>query len=417
MLVITLGELSTEISNIESNVSDNKLQIGLNLNELNHLDSRTRMNIIQRFLKLFGRYIVTLGLKFHGEEYYLLQNQFRLPNLKTLFVSPSGYGMFPIATESSCQILQQLLIIYGQTLKTLEVNGVWNYFHVYRDVYYPVEALETLNLTKSYPAALQSLLILYGSYISTLEIYDVWNFANDEIEGEECFLPNIKHLHIDADTLAFIELVRCNTKRIESLIVYLDDPEMDYDPGYLNEFKNLKLLEVNCPMVLNAILESCNRKLRYLYVPEQGENAADQVSLSPVNLPGLKDLCVRGSKKWSVDMIRKHCESLENLIIFGFMELEEFRNCEDFEHDNEYHWPDLAALNCRFPKMKKLFLPDCTDNGIIQRLKAKCPANVEVNTGKKEVGEAVAARIKQSYSYTRYKRMMHRDLSSLFEFN
>ena len=415
--MITLGKLSTEISNIESNVSDNKLQIGLNLNELNHLDSRTRMNIIQRFLKLFGRYIVTLGLKFHGEEYYLLQNQFRLPNLKTLFVSPSGYGMFPIATESSCQILQQLLIIYGQTLKTLEVKGVWNYFHIYRDVYYPVEALETLNLTKSYPAALQSLLILYGSYISTLEIYDVWNFANDEIEGEECFLPNIKHLHIDADTLAFIELVRCNTERIESLIVYLDDPEMDYNPGYLDEFTNLKLLEVNCPMVLNAILESCNRKLRYLYVPEQGENAVDQVSLSPVKLPGLKDLCVRGSQKWSVDMIRKHCESLENLIIFGFMEPEEFRNRDDFEHDNEYHWPDLAALNCRFPKMKKLILPDCTDNVIIQRFTAKCPANVVVITGKKEVGEAVAARIKQSYSYTRYKRMMHRDLSSLFQFN
>lgn len=415
--MITLGELSTEISNIERNGSDNKIQIDLNLNELNQLDSRTRMNIIQRFLNLFGRYIVTLGLKFHGEEYYLLQNQFRLPNLKTLFVSPSGYGMFAIATESSCQILQQLLIVYGRTLKTLEVTGVWN-FHYDQDGYYPVEALETLNLTKSFPATLQSLLILYGPYISTLELYDIYDFG-DEIEGEECYLPNIKHLHIDADSLAFFELVRCNTEHIESLIVYLDDPEMDYDPGYLEEFTNLKLLEVNCPMVLNAILESCNtnRKLRYLYVPEQGENVGDQESLSPIHLPGLKDLCVRGSKKWSLDMIRKHCESLEYLIIFGFMELEEFRNCEDFEHDNEYHWPDLAALNCRFPKMKKLFLPDCTDNGIIQSLTAKCPANVDVITGKKEVGEAVAARIKQSYSYTRYKRMMHRDLSSLFQLN
>ena len=151
-MVKTIGELSAEIANMEGTAPENQLKIHLSLcsDTLTGLEPRERLNIVQRFLGLFGKHIVELDLVVHGDEYYLLQNQYRLPYLKTLSVKClTGYQMFNFASKVSSRILQQLLIIYGRSLKTLEVTGTWS-FEVNQEGYYRVEALETLKLNYSW---------------------------------------------------------------------------------------------------------------------------------------------------------------------------------------------------------------------------------------------------------------------------
>jgi hypothetical protein len=90
---------------------------------------------------------------------------------------------------------------------------------------------------------------------------------------------------------------------------------------------------------------------------------------------------------------------------------------EDENGVTEYCWPDLVTMNSIFPNLKMLLLPNCTDTHIVESLAAKCPSDVVVLTDQKLVGEAVKARIRQTYSYTSYEQMMHPDLSRLFQFN
>jgi hypothetical protein len=336
-------------------------------------------------------------------------------------------GRVGIHSPESCVILEDLLIGYGETLKTLEVQGVWNID--LKNKFYPLYALETLNISDSLSPTLRSMIIISGQYITTLELYDI---LGDDASGEECYLPNLKHLHIDADTLGYFELVRKNAKHIESLVILLDDPGLDLYFDNLPEFENLKLLEVNCPLLNNSILKHCTQTLEYLYVPSEDatQQQWNEINLDlPIGLPSLKDLCVNASKRWSVNMIRKNCESLECLILYGYMNLEEFLgegmddddedaysiDGDDDEETGEYCWPNLVAMDCRFPRLKMLLLPGCTDSNIVESLTAKCPDGVQVISDKEIVGEIVRTRIKKKYGYTRYIRMMNPSLSGIFK--
>lgn len=381
------------------------------------LEPHERTTIIQRFLSQFSENIIGLSLVLHGEESYLLQDEYRLPNLRSLFVNPPPMqynSIINLASKNSSVIFEDLLIVYGATLQILEVYGTWQ-IDISGAKYYPVYALKTLNLTRAMAGTLLSLIVLSGPFITTLELYDI---RGDDASGDECFLPNLKHLHIDSDGMGYFEIVRRNARSLESLIIMCQDRDQDFDPKDLPVFENLKLLEVNCPLLNHAILKRCST-LEYLYVPEQGEEVEFNQIYGrrnmnlPTRLPRLKDLCVNGQKRWSLNMIRKNCTTLEILIVFGYSSLEDF--LDDSDEEGEYCWPDLATINCRFPKLKKLLLPGCTDRNIVDNLKAKCPPDVQVITNKKKVGKAVKARIDQNYSYTRYKRMMHTHLTALFK--
>ena len=564
--------LTAGITKLVSVQTNPKIDLELNLgsHSLMSLGSSERASINMNLFKEFGRYVTRLDLMIFGDETYLLEPQYHLPNLKTFYVlsSPSiqDYGKFSIPSPEKCLIFEDLLVCYGRGLKTLEVLGVWQ-INISGSKFYPLDSLETVNLTDSMSGTLQCLLTISGHYISTLELYDVLGEAN----GELCYLKNLKHLHIDSDEMGFFELVQRNAKNLESLVFYCEERQLDFFPQDLNEFDHLKLLEVNCPVLNNAILQKCTNTLEYLYVPdEEMPNTWNEINLNlPVELPILKDLCVPGSKRRSVNMIKKNCASLEYLIIFGFKELDEFlegseeedigdddelhpadngiipnganpifgngiipvgafpqpigngvianaanpfgnamapfgnqnnpdgaqimaqmnqliadeihhfgnnddnmdddhdvsddehlgdeihpfgnnddimdddHGVSDDEHSDddaenilmgngvnfadvdsedengvtEYCWPDLVTMNCIFPNLKMLLLPNCTDTHIVESLAAKCPADVVVLTDQKLVGEAVKARIRQTYSYTSYEQMMHPDLSRLFQFN
>ena len=87
------------------------------------------------------------------------------------------------------------------------------------------------------------------------------------------------------------------------------------------------------------------------------------------------------------------------------------------EDPTEYCWPDLSTINCRFPKLKMLLLPGCTETSIVESLAPKCPSYVKIITDRKLVGEAVKARITKDYSYSTYWRMIHPSLLELFKFD
>lgn len=283
---------------------------------------------------------------------------------------------------------------------------------------------------------LHRLIIISGNYITTLELTDI---KGQKASGHDCYLTNLKHLRIHCNySLKYFEFVRCNAERLESLMISCGLCEEDFYPRNLFEFRNLKLLEVNFPLLGTAILLRSSLTLEYLYVPEWKEPLEDlnwrleSYMNIPVYLPRLKDLCVLGNKRWSIDVIKNNWRSLEFLVIFGYNEhigllgddddsSDESNSSDHFDDDGNYTgedkciWQDLANIDCHFPSLKMLLLPDCPDTTIVENLHSKCPANVQVITDNVQCGEAVKARIQQAYTYKRYTRLMHSQLSLLFD--
>ena len=558
--------LSVGIAKLESVQTNPKISLCVNFSSksLTKLGSVERSNIIKKLLGKFGRYVTRLVLPIHGDETYLLQDEYRLPNLVALCVQSSPQkndrGKFRYPSQKKCRIFEDLLVAYGRTLLTLGVEGLWS-INISGT---KLNSLETVNLSVSSSGTLESLLNISGQFISTLELYRVIG----NVKGELCHLPNFKHLSLDTRNMRFYDFVQRNTKNLESLVFYCDEPIKPSFPLRLREFEKLKLLEVNCPVINYAILQKCTQTLEYLYVPKEIFVNWNELNLRlPIGLPNLKDLCVPGSERWSIEMIKKNCTSLEYLIIFGYTELDAFlegdeemedlsdeddfhsflngiddndsndeendsndedndsnvedndshhekNDSEDEENDSEdeendsndedndsndeendsndeendsndeenvsndeandfneyyysdeeydsyngendsidsndeqndsndeendsnaediesmglfndhnedpteYCWPDLSTINCRFPKLKMLLLPGCTETSIVESLAPKCPSDVKIITDRKLVGEAVKARITKDYSYSTYWRMIHPSLLELFKFD
>jgi len=214
----TLELLTAGITKLVSVQTNPKIDLEFNLRSysLMSLGSSERASINMNLFKEFGRYVTRLDLMIFGDETYLLEPQYHLPNLKTFYVlsSPSiqDYGKFSIPSPEKCLIFEDLLVRYGRGLKTLEVLGVWQ-INISGSKFYPLDSLETVNLTDSMSGTLQCLLTISGHYISTLELYDVLGEAN----GELCYLKNLKHLHIDSDEMGFFELVQRNAKKFGKL--------------------------------------------------------------------------------------------------------------------------------------------------------------------------------------------------------
>ena len=159
-----------------------------------------------------------------------------------------------------------------------------------------------------------------------------------------------------------------------------------------------------------AILRQSTQTLEYLYVPDQwfSQEWNDmEMSQQPIAMTCLKDLCVQGTRKWSLNMIRENCATLEFLFIFDYMTVEDYRNQDHIEEmeKEEYSWNDIANLNISFPKLRKLMLPQTTASNIVERLRAKCPPDVQVLTDVKMIREAFDERIKR-YSNKRYNLQM-----------
>ena len=98
----------------------------------------------------------------HDEDVYLLEEQYRLPHLRSLIVNSHQNHRYPgisVDSKGSTKILEDLMIVYGGTLKTLDVTGIWN-INMTGTKFYPVQALETLKLTRKniYKAAFINLL-------------------------------------------------------------------------------------------------------------------------------------------------------------------------------------------------------------------------------------------------------------------
>ena len=106
-------------------------------------------NIIKKLLGKFGRYVTRLDLTIHGDETYLLQDEYRLPNLVTFCVKSSpqknDQGKFRYPSQKKCRIFEDILVAYGRTLKTLGVEGLWS-INISGTKLYPLNSLETLNM-------------------------------------------------------------------------------------------------------------------------------------------------------------------------------------------------------------------------------------------------------------------------------
>lgn len=468
--------MNTSVSKLENCQKNPVIEISLILTSesLNYAKDTLRTEIIQYLLKTYGKYVTSLYLMIHGNEQFLSQTEYYCLNLNFLLVDSQSrrFSMGSRVHSVECtSILENLLATYRSTLKTLETDGEWKFNSQTRN--YPLSVIETLNISRSFSGTLRELILISRDHITTLELYDI---LGESVTGEECIIPNLKHLHIDADTMDYFNLVRVNAERLESLVILLEEREQDIYIENLPKFPKLELLEVNCPHLLNSILRQCTTNLRYLYVPKiESPLEWSVINLDlPLQLPALTDLCLDGSKRWSINMIKKNCESLEFLVLYGYEDFDDFldeeydgilddgpgllgqnfgnfialnqepqhegqideenddgmvdEEDEDFDHmdedDNwheerkEYCWPDLVAMNCFFPKLKILLLPECNNVTIVQSLKTKClNENIEIITDKERVGEIVREHIKKNYDYTRYTRMMNPSLSGIFESN
>ena len=87
-----------------------------------------------------------------NDDVYLLQQQYHFPKLRYLRVNSDlaprpGKPRINDDFDYSTRIFEDLLIIYGNCLKVLEVNGVWN-LEISDTKPIPVPALETLYLNR-----------------------------------------------------------------------------------------------------------------------------------------------------------------------------------------------------------------------------------------------------------------------------
>jgi len=488
--IIIKDTLNTIVSKLENFQNNPIIEIGLifTSKSLTCAADSERKEIIQYLLSTYRKYVTGLYLMIKGNEQYLGQTEYYCPNLKFLLVD-SISRRFSIGNRLHSQecsfILVILLKTYRSTVKSLETLGEWKINPQLRN--YPLSAIQTVNICQSYFGTLRELILISKELITTLELDDI---LGDSVTDEECIIPNLKHLHIDADTMDYFNFVRANAERIESLVIYLEEKGEDIYIENLPKFPKLKLLEVNCPNLLNSILQQSTTNVKYLYVPTI-ESTPEWSFMNldlPIQLPAMTDLCVDGSKRWSINMIKKNCESLEFLILYGYTDFDNFLDPDDMsdnddmldnenvimnfpigqnfgdvfavnqelqdegeiddgnnhemidEEDNlshnsdedfddmdegdnylneerkEYCWPDLVAMDCFFPNLKILLLPECNNVAIVQSLKAKClKDNIEVITDRERVGEIVRERIEKNYDYTRYIRMMNYSLSKIFE--
>ena len=189
--------LEAGIAKLEGHQKNPKISIGLHIERFRHDDFSP---IIKRILTICGKYVTKLSYTLTGEERFLLQDQFYLPNLNTLMVKhiPCGHD-----SNVFRFLLEDLLVAYGGTLKTLKIEG---------DCYidpnsktYPIQGLKSLSLKCFSPSNICNMITIFGAYISSFELVDMivdWRYADDvDVDVDECFLPKLKHLDANADCL------------------------------------------------------------------------------------------------------------------------------------------------------------------------------------------------------------------------
>lgn len=431
---ITEG-LSESIVKLKSDLQNPEIQLEFNLSSktLVKLDDADRKCIVQNLIKQFRKYITKLVLRLHGDEYFLKEADFFCPNLSILSVnSPvKERGSFTVHKKESCLILEDLLQTYGGTVSVLEVYGYWD-FNTRKE--YNITSLKTLKIKNAMIMQVRSMFQICGHCITSAELCSI---EGDEVSGLDVLLPNMRHLHIcNADNFAMFIVPAKNASNLESLSFSTDNYDFDETfISYMNNFPafpKLKLVEVNNPKLLKAILRTCSNTLEYLYVPKQDRTTSWEKVCVSRKLPVLKELCVEGLKKWSVNMIKKNSATLECLVIYGFVSLEDFEEKENREFEEartlsaqvgfnigfkseEYCWSYFTMLKLTFPKLKLLLLPDCTNAAIVNRLTASCPEGMKIITDRFEAGQALKARIMKDYPCPRYARLLHKDIFNYFE--
>ena len=222
----SIEHLSTAIHNLNSVQQNPKIELFIHFRadldnsdfrnffkEDNQMREADRMSIIKKVLTTYKKYITGLSLIIYGDEIYLLHSQFHLPILNFLSVSPhmiSYQRVVPAASSPSCQMLQYLLVAYQENLKQLEVDGYWKLDGVSDSENYSLEALERLNISQTLSPTIKSLASHSGQFITTLEIEEG---LNGNLTGDECYMPNLKNLKIDSDSMEYYEIIKRNRPR------------------------------------------------------------------------------------------------------------------------------------------------------------------------------------------------------------
>ena len=116
----------------------------------------------------------------------------------------------------------------------------------------------------------------------------------DEISGLNVVLPNLRHIHIcNAMTFAMFIVPAHNAANLETLSFSTDD--YDFDETFVLSLNNfpafpkLKLVEVNHPKLLKAILRTSCNTLEYLYVPKQDRFTSWEKGCVSRKLPVIKE--------------------------------------------------------------------------------------------------------------------------------
>ena len=413
-----------------------QMELDLSSKTLDVLEREEHKAVIKNLLCLYRNYTTKLILRLYGDEQFLLDAEFSCPNLKGISVDSNSsqiiYGS-SIHTKQSSRIFEQLLTKYICQLNTLETVGIWNTFNP--RIINAVPVLNTLVINHNLINMATPFVQFFGEHITSLELFKIFG---DETSGLRGYLPNLQHVHLTVEFCAPFVIANKNGHNLVSLSFH--DTENGYNSAVaMNSIKtnmplfpNLKQLEMNNPKILKDVLKNCSNSLEYLYVPSQNRDEPWSKICPARTMPALKDFCAEGVKKWSISMIKKNCSTLECLICYGYINLEEFQEREnalfeeirgfglDAEFDlnvgfqsEEYCWSYLTMLNCHFPKMKLLLLPGCTNQTLVNNLVSMCPTNVKVITDKMEVGKVLKARIRRQYPYPRYANIMQKQMAQI----
>ena len=414
-----------------------QIELDLSSQTLDVLDKEERKVAIKNLLHLYRNYITKLILKFHGDEQFLLEAEFSCQNLKGISVDSNSsqrvYGS-AIHTKEAAEIFEKLLTKYMCQLSMLETRGIWNVYNerMMKCQNNSVPVLNSLVLNHNLINMATPFVQFFGEHITSLEFFKI---HGDETSGLRGYLPNLKHVHLTVEYCAPFVIANTNGRNLVSLTFH-DEGDGYNSAAAMNSIKTnmplfpkLKLLEMNNPKILKDVLKNSFNTLEYLYVPNQDRDNPWTKICPTRTLPALKDLCVEGVKRWSISMIKKNCSTLECLICYGYISLEEFQERENalfeeirgFDHamfnlnvsfqSDEYCWSYLTMLNCNFPKMELLMLPGCTNQTLVNILASRCPPNVKVITDKMEVGKVLKARIKRQYPYPRYADIINKQMA------